>query len=118
MPAGPEHNLVEMPIVQFLEHLGYDYLRPEENDFARDGQNQVILRDVFLSSIKKINHLSEEDARSVYLELLNLQDNEKWTYLLKGNYSKTIKGESKKKTIHLVDFLNPENNIFTVTNQL
>ncbi len=118
MTGGPEHNLAEMPIVHYLSHIGYHYLRPEENDFARDGQNNVILRDVFISRVQKINNISEDTARSIYLEMLNLQDNEKWTYILRGNYSKTIPGESKKKTINLIDFLNPENNVFTVTNQL
>jgi type I restriction enzyme R subunit len=115
--GGPEHEIVEMPIVHYLAQLGYHYLRPEENDLARDGLNQVILRQTFLSSIMKINNLAEDDARSVYHELLTLYDNEKWTYILRGNYSKTIRGRTKKKTIHLIDFLHPGKNTFTVTNQ-
>jgi type I restriction enzyme R subunit len=117
MPGGPEHTIVEMPIIHSLTHLGYHYLRPEQNDFARDGQNNVILRDVFLQSIREINSITEDVANSVYQELLSIRDNEKWTSVLRGNYSKSVPGEAKKKTIYPIDFREPGNNTFTVTNQ-
>lgn len=119
MKGGPEYSIVEKPIIDYLTKpsIGYKWLKPVDNVIARDGLNQVILRDTLISSIVRINNISEDDARVVYLDLLNIQDNEKWTHILRGDYSKTIQGESKKKTIHLIDFLNTDNNIFTVSNQ-
>ncbi|MCD6397833.1 MAG: type I restriction endonuclease subunit R [Spirochaetaceae bacterium] len=117
MKGGPEYNIVEKPIIDYLTGIGYNWLKPVDNVIARDGLNQVILRDTFITSIIRINNISEDDARVVYLDLLNIQDNEKWTHILRGDYSKTIQGESKKKTIHLIDFINTSNNIFTVSNQ-
>ena len=117
MKGGPEYNIVEKPIIDYLTGIGYNWLKPSDNVFTRDGLNQVILRDTLISSIIRINNISEDDARIAYLDLLHIQDNEKWTYILRGNYSRTIQGESKKKTIHLIDFINTENNIFTVSNQ-
>ena len=117
MKGGPEYNIVEKPIIDYLVGLGYHWLKPKDNITSRDGLNQVILRDIFISSIMRINTISEEDARLVYLDLLNLNDNEMWLHVLRGNYSRTIQGESKKKTIHLIDFLHTEENVFTVSNQ-
>ena len=117
MKGGPEFNIVETPVINYLEGMGYTWLKPSENITSRDGLNQVILRDIFISSIIRINNISQEDARLVYLDLLNLKDNEQWTHTLRGNYSRTIQGETKKKTIHLIDFLDTKNNVFTVSNQ-
>src|SRR5690606_12409825 len=60
----------------------------------------------------------EEVARAVYQDLLGKTDNQDWIDVLRGNYSRTVPGQATKKTIHLIDFLNPANNTFTVTNQL
>ncbi len=117
MSHGPEYTLVEKPIIDILKGLGYDYLKPEENVAARDGLNNVILRDVFVRALMRINGVDKDTARAVYLELLSLADNERWTYYLRGNYSRKVPGETTYKTIRLVDFLNWENNRFTVANQ-
>ena len=45
-------------------------------------------------SIVRISNISEDDARVVYLDLLNIQDNEKWTHILSevpGSPAKTPK---------------------------
>jgi type I site-specific restriction-modification system R (restriction) subunit len=118
MTTPCKYTLVEKPCIDALDKLGYDWLRPCQNDRARDGQNQVILRDEFIQSVQKINGVSEEVARGVYYELMAVSDNEHWISILRGNYSRTVPGEDTKKTIHVVDLLNPENNSYTVTNQL
>jgi type I restriction enzyme, R subunit len=118
MTYGPEYTLVEKPSIDILQHLGYEWLKPSKNEDARDGLNQVILKDTFIDAICRINGVDHETARSVYNELLSVTDNEQWTYILRGNYSRIVPGQSKKKTIHLIDFLNVSNNTFTVTNQL
>ncbi len=115
---GPEFRLAEKPTIDGLNGLGYRYLPPDQHDEHRDGENQVILRPVLIGAICRINDVSEDVASAVYSDLLGVTDNEKWTNLLRGNYSRSVPAESTRKTIHLVDFLNPENNTFTVTNQL
>ncbi len=70
-----------------------------------------------IAAVQSLNDVPEEVARAVYQELLGVRDNEKWTSLLRGQYSRTVPGEATKKTIRLIDFLDPANNTFTVTNQ-
>ena len=113
-----EYTLVEKPIIDILGGFGYRWLKPSNNEVARDGLNHTLLRDVVIESLMRINDIPEEVARQVYMDLLALTDNEKWTSRLRGNLSRHVPGESTKKTIHLIDYLHPENNTFTVTNQL
>ncbi|WP_419173383.1 type I restriction endonuclease subunit R [Halobacteriovorax sp.] len=124
---GPETRMVEVPILDFLckddlfksndKTVGYKYLQPAKHSQERDGETNVILRNELLAAIKRINDVDDEVANSVYQDLLNLSDNEKWLKIIKGDYSKSVPGQSDKKTIFLIDFKNTENNTFTVTNQ-
>ncbi|MDE3037106.1 MAG: HsdR family type I site-specific deoxyribonuclease [Pseudomonadota bacterium] len=113
-----EYLLAEKPCVDELMALGWKWLKPKDNELARDGLNQVILRDECLSAIQRINGVDEETARAVYSDLLHIHDNEQFTKVLRGDYSRTVPSQRDKKTIHLIDFRNTANNRFTVTNQL
>ncbi len=118
MPTPSEYTLAERPSIDALTSIGYNWLKPAKNDRARDGQNQVILRDVFLESVQRLNAADEDVARAVYGDALHISDNERWTQILRGAYSRNVPNETTKKTLKLIDFLNPHNNTFTVTNQL
>ncbi|MGB3205786.1 MAG: HsdR family type I site-specific deoxyribonuclease [Crinalium sp.] len=117
MNKGPEYTLTEKPCIDALVKFGYTWLPPQQNQTARDKLNQVILRDIFLTAIQHINNIPEEVACATYQDMLAVTDNEQWTNLLRGNYSRNVPGKTTKKTIRLIDFLHPENNTFTVTNQ-
>ncbi len=115
---GGEWTFAEKPILDALKGFGYSYLAPALHDQNRDAQNHVILKPLFLAAIKRINNLTDADAEAVYQELVGKSDNEEWTYILRGNYSRMVEGHSTKQTIRLIDFLSPAKNTFTVTNQL
>ena len=117
MSFGPEYTLVEKPTIDILKNLGYEWLKPEDNISAREELNNVILKNIFISSLMRINSVDEETARAVYQELLSVTDNERWTYILRGNYSRKVPGQATNKTIHLIDFRKVYNNSFTITNQ-
>jgi len=116
MPTPCEYTLAEKPCIEGLKALGYSWLHPTKNELARDGLNQVLLRDEFISAISEINNIDEDTARTVYLDMLNVTDNQQWLSLLRGNYSRSVPGSSTKQTIHLIDFQNVDRNRFTVTN--
>lgn len=113
-----EHHLAEHPTLRTLEALGYAYLPPAEAAAQRDGPNHVLLRSSLVKSIQRINQVSNDVAQAVYAELQGINDNERWLQLLRGNYSRSVPGESKHQTIQLIDFLDPGDNTLTVTNQL
>jgi len=113
-----EYLLAEKPCIDELVALGWQWLKPKDNELSRDGMNQVILRDECIAAIGRINNVDEETARATYSDLLHIHDNQQFTKVLRGDYSRSVSGEAKKKTIHLIDFKNIANNRFTVTNQL
>jgi type I restriction enzyme R subunit len=133
MGFGPEFRLAEKPCIEGLVALGYGYLPPAEtketvkvapehlrdgnNESARDGSNQVLLREEFIESVQLINDVSADVARAVYQELIGQHDNEEWIKILRGNYSRTVPGKATKQTIRLIDFEHPVRNTFTITNQ-
>ncbi|MFZ4126295.1 MAG: type I restriction endonuclease, partial [Rickettsiales bacterium] len=113
-----EYLLAEKPCLDELHALGWAVMPPKANEQARDGLNQVILRDTFIEAIQRINSVDEDTARAVYYDMLHVNDNQQWTKLLRGDYSRTVPGQRDKKTIRLIDFTNTNNNQFTVTSQL
>lgn len=112
-----EYAFAEKPCIDELVALGWSWLPPEANEAARDGLNQVILRDVFIEAITRINGVDQATAQQVYGDVLNLRDNGEWTKVLRGEYSRTVGSETKKRTIRLIDFQTTSNNTFTITNQ-
>jgi len=115
---GGEWTFAEKPTLDYLQSLGYSFLKPSEHDANRDADNHVIFKPIMIDALKRINDISDTDAEAVYQELLGKSDNEEWTQILRGNYSRTVEGHATKQTIRLIDFLNPKNNTFTVTHQL
>lgn len=115
---GSEWQLAEKPTIEFLKSLGYDFVKPSDHKNLRDGDNQVLLRPHLVNALKRLNGLSEEDAQAAYVELMSKSDNKEWLGILRGNFSRKVSGQSEHKTIKVIDFINPENNTFSVTNQL
>src|SRR5690606_5798066 len=114
---GPEFSLVERPAIDFLQALGYAWLPKEHAELQRNGLNQVILRDHLVDAVQRLNDVDEDLAQRVYHELLAISDNERWLEMLRGSYSRAVPGEATHRTIRLLDFEDPNNNTFTVTNQ-
>lgn len=115
---GGEWLFAEKPVLDYLQTLGYSYLFPAAHENNREAENHVIFKPILIAALKRINKISDRDAEAVYQELIGKSGNEEWTNILRGNYSRMVEGHNTNQTIRLIDFLNPANNTFTVTNQL
>ena len=115
---GSEWQLAEKPTIKALKDMGYTIVTKVEHEALRDSENQVLFRPHLVDAIKRLNGLPDEDAQAAYVDLISKNDNEEWLGILRGNYSRKVQGQTEHKTIKLIDFLKPENNTFTVTNQL
>lgn len=114
---GPEWSHAEKPTLEALGAMGYALIPPEDHDGLRDGRNHVLFKPLLLDALQRINGISEADARGAYGELVGKSDNAEWLSLLRGNFSRTVEGQTTAKTLRLIDFTNPANNTFTVTRQ-
>lgn len=122
-----EYTLVEKPLIDLLTTEygadgglgGYTYIPPAQHaKYRGTRENEVLFTPLLVEALVRINDIPESSAKTIAAELQSLTDNERWLDILRGNYSKRIQGEDTHRTIKLVDFDNPSNNHFAVTNQL
>ena len=127
-----EKYLSQIPALQVLINLGYQYLTPAEALTARGGKtSSVLLDEVLREQLKKLNRIqhkggiylfSEENIQSAIQRLKNV----KYDGLLKTNEAvydlltlgvsleQSIEGDQKSFTLNYVDWRNPANNVYHV----
>lgn len=118
MSQGPEWHFAERPTLEHLQAMGYGFVAIAEHATLRDGDNQVLLRPHLIEALMRINGIDRASAEAAYGELAALSDNEAWLKVLRGDYSRKVSGHETRLTLRVIDFLRPENNRFTVTQQL
>lgn len=128
-----EKFLSQIPALQVLVNLGYQYITPAEALAARGGRaSNVLLEEVLREQLKKLNRIqhkggsylfSEENIQSAIQRLKNL----KYDGLLKTNEAvydlltlgvaleQSVEGDLKSFTLNYVDWRKPENNSYHVT---
>jgi type I restriction enzyme R subunit len=128
-----EKHLSQIPAVQLLIGLGYEYISPEEALAERQGRlSNVLLENILRNQLKEINRIrykgseylfSEENVQSAIQKLKNI----KYDGLLKTNETvydlitlgtameQTIEGDSKSFNLNYVDWHNTGRNRFHIT---
>ena len=123
-----EYDYVEQPILQNLKQLGWQTFDPNQGeflDFKRQTPNTPLLESIFLESLQTINPwISERKAKNVLKQLKipeesTMQTNRTiWETLIKGTtVQKTVQNVRKNKTVHIIDWENPENNTYHAVSQ-
>lgn len=128
-----EKYLSQIPALQLLINLGYEYLSPEKALFERQGKTgNVILENILQEQLKRINQIhykgrtylfSEENIQSAVQKLKNvrydgLQQTNEAVYDLMSlgtALEQSIEGSSKSFNLRYVDWKNLENNVFHVS---
>jgi len=128
-----EKRLSQIPVLQLLIGLGFEFLTPAETLRERqDRTSNVLLESILRNQLKEINRIrykgseylfSEENVQSAIQKLKNI----KYDGLLKTNEAiydlitlgtameQTIEGDSKSFNMNYVDWRNPGRNKFHVT---
>ncbi len=128
-----EKQLSQIPALQLLIGIGYDYLTPAEALRERQRRpSNVLLENILRDKLKEINRIrykggeylfSEENIQSAIQKLKNI----KYDGLQKTNEAvydlitlgtameQTIEGDSKSFTLNYVDWRIPERNAYHVT---
>ncbi len=118
MTSGPEWHFAERPTIEHLQAIGYGFVPMAEHAALREGENQVLFRPHLIDALIRINGIDRPAAEAAYGELSTISDNEAWLKVLRGDYSRKVAGHETRLTLRVIDFLKPENNQFTVTQQL
>lgn len=128
-----EKTISQIPALQVLVNLGFEYLAPDQALAARGGRTgNVLLEEVLRAQLKNFNRIqhkgaswlfSEENIQSAIQRLKNV----KYDGLLKTNEAvydlltlgvaleQSIEGDLKSFTLNYVDWRNPENNVYHVS---
>jgi type I restriction enzyme R subunit len=131
-----EKYLSQIPAIQVLVNLGYQYLTPAEALAARGGRaGNLLLEEILREQLKRLNRIhhkggswlfSEENLQSAIQRLKNV----KYDGLLKTNEAvydlltlgvaleQSIEGDLKSFTLSYVDWRNPANNVYHVAAEL
>lgn len=122
---------IETFAVELLERLGYEYvyapdIAPDSETPERTSFGQVVLSDRLEKAVARINHSIPADVRNEAIKEIQriaspelLANNETFhRYLTEGvPVSRQVAGYDRGDRVWLVDFENPYNNDFVVTNQ-
>ncbi len=127
-----EKYLSQIPALQLLISLGYEYLPSEAVQKQRRGKlSNVLLEDVLYSQLKKLNRITFKGQEYLFTEA-NIQEaiqrlkNLRYDGLLKTNeeiydyltlgtsLEQTIEGNSKSYSLRYIDWRNWQNNTFHV----
>lgn len=128
-----EKYLSQIPALQLLINLGYEYLPPEEVQRQRRGKlSNVLLEDILCNHLQELNRItfkgqeylfSEANIQEAILRLKNIRydgllktNEEIYDYLTLGtSLEQTIDGNSKSYSLRYIDWRDWQNNVFHVT---
>ena len=133
LPATREKLISQIPALQVLINLGWEYLTPEEALEARGGKNASVLLDrVLEEQLRVMNHIDFRGQTEPFSEgniataIRRLKD-ERFDGLIRTNEKlydrltlgttlpQTIAGDTKSFPLQFIDWKTPANNRFHVT---
>ena len=132
-----ENDISQIPALELLQKMGYQYLSPEEALELRGGKtSNVLLEEVLRRQLRELNSIrigSHKEARfseqniengitalrNVPMESGYLNGNEAvYNMLTLGKaFEQSIDGDKKSYTMRYIDWQHPENNVFHVTEE-
>ena len=137
IPSFKEDHISQIPALQLLQKLGYTYLSPAQALELRGGKTSaVLLEDILRRQLKKINSIRVNAAQSVPFSDANIEAgihslktlpiNEGYMAAAEYAYQRlttgtaleqSIEGDKKSYTLRYIDWEEPYNNVFHVTEE-
>ncbi len=136
-PSFKEDHISQIPALQLLVNMGYKYLSQEEALQLRgNSTRKVLLQDILEQQLKKLNRFSFKGSehefsdsniqraidalREVPLnEGLMVASENVFDLLVMGkSFEQNVDGDRKSFTLQYIDWENPENNEYHVTEEL
>ncbi|MCZ8330665.1 MAG: HsdR family type I site-specific deoxyribonuclease [Flavobacterium sp.] len=130
-----EQNDSQKPAINLLRKLGWTYIAPEETIKQRCSLlSNVILEDILAERLNVINSFEYKDreypfSNSNIQSAINVLKNIPEESLVKTNenihdlltlgksFNETIQGDRKAYTMKFIDWENPENNVYHITDE-
>ncbi|HUH34946.1 MAG TPA: HsdR family type I site-specific deoxyribonuclease [Moheibacter sp.] len=136
IPSYIEDHISQLPAIQLLIKMGYQYISPEQAlDLREQRKSNVLLTSVLKSQLQKINKIDYKDAihdfsdtnvelainelknLPVHLGFMNANQHFYDLITLGKSFEQTINGDRKSFSFKYIDWETPENNIFHVSEE-
>lgn len=114
-----EQHTVENYIIKFLEEkLGFEYVKPEVFSTYRDLETEYIVKLLLERAVGALNEgITETEIKSVVREVNKIDTNEGFLKAMREGINLMNPETRQMQDYKLVDFDDPLNNHFVVTNQ-
>lgn len=135
-PSYREELISQVPALQVLMQLGYEYLTPDEALAQREGRKRNVLLSGVLAEWLRAHNTIEARGQVVAFSEANIREavrrvsdvglhqgllraNEAMVELLTLGTSlkQTVTGDTKSHTLHYIDWAHPGNNVYHVTEE-
>ncbi|HEV7645079.1 MAG TPA: type I restriction endonuclease [Pyrinomonadaceae bacterium] len=135
LPSFLEDHISQVPALQLLQNMGYTYLRPAEVYLERGGKfSNVLLENILEKQLRKLNKIrfkgiehdfTDENLKKAIQKLKEVpfdglvRTSEKIYDLLSlgESFEQEIEGDKKSFSLRYIDWEEPENNVFHVTEE-
>ncbi|MDE0118779.1 MAG: HsdR family type I site-specific deoxyribonuclease [Bdellovibrionales bacterium] len=118
-----ESKTVEEPLIKYAKQIGWIYISPKEAIQLRRGETGKLFYSILRESLIKLNasFLNEGNVDGLVQKIDNISDtmegNRENLNWIRGQKVFFDEKEKRNKNVIVIDFLNPENNVFQVTQQ-
>lgn len=136
-PSFAEDHISQIPALQLLMKMGYQYLSPAKLHTARgEKTSSVLLEEILEQQLHRINHFDfrgeqyKFSSANIYKAVQTLKDfplkdgigvtNEKVYSLLSlgKSFEEVVGGDKKSYSLRYIDWEHPENNVYHVTAEM
>ncbi len=118
-----ERSAVQQPMIKYASEIGWQYVEREEALQLRGGEKGLYFTQVLEEQLIKLNpgivdgSKVEEIIRQLTLFRATIEGNRDALLWLRGEKSVYVPSEKRERNIKLIDFDNPDNNVFQVTDE-
>ncbi len=118
-----EKSAVHDPMVKYCREIGWEFVSYEKALELREGPSGLLFKTVLKSKLLELNQgiLNQDNVDEVIRQLSllspSIEGNKKALDWMKGKQSIFIASEKRERNIRLIDFENPQNNQFHITDE-
>lgn len=135
-PSFLEDHISQIPAIQLLINMGYQYVTPSQAMAWRKGRTSIVLfEEVLFNQLHKINSFTRRGKKynfsdaNINSAILSIKDLPMHEGVINANialydlitlgksFEQSVDGDKKSHSLQYIDWANPENNIFHVTEE-
>lgn len=118
-----ERSAVQQPMIKYASEIGWQYMKPDDALRLRGGEKGLFFTEVLEAQLIQLNpgivdgSKAEEIIRQLNLLRATIEGNRDALLWLRGEQSVFVPSEKRERNVKLIDFDDPANNIFQVTDE-